>query len=55
MAIEKAVQIGVAAEAGKDIELEVKDDKNPEEDVTVLFGPIAAVLIVNVVIGDSYL
>jgi len=35
MAIDKAVQIGVAAEAGKDIELEVKDDKNPEEDVAI--------------------
>ena len=35
MAIDKAVQIGVATEAGKDIELEVKDDKNPEEDVAI--------------------
>ncbi len=35
MAIDKAVQIGVAAEAGKDIELEVKDDQNPEEDVAI--------------------
>ena len=35
MAIDKAVQIGVAAEAGKEIELEVKDEQNPEEDVSI--------------------